>query len=58
MREEGETDTLIQYDPQTESMKELLKLSDYLYVNKIFNGYLYYSDLNNQLRWIQIELPA
>lgn len=58
MREEGEMDTLIQYDPQTESMKELLKLSDYLYVNKIFNGYLYYSDLNNQLRWIQIELPA
>lgn len=60
MREEGETDTgtLIQYDPQTENMKELLKLSDYLYVYKIFNGYLYYSDLNDQLQRVKIELQA
>lgn len=58
MREEGETDTLIQYDPQTESMTEMLTLSNYKYVYKIFNGYLYYSDLNDQLRRIQIELPA
>ena len=58
MREEGETDVLIQYDPDTESMTEMLTLSGYKFVYKIIDGYLYYSDLNDQLRWIQIELQA
>jgi hypothetical protein len=57
MREEGETDTLIQYDPQTESMTEMLTLSQYKYVYKVIDGYLYFSDLHGKIQKKKIELP-
>lgn len=49
-------DMLIQYDPKTESRKEILTLSNYEYVNKIIDGYLYYSDLNGNIQRVEIYL--
>ncbi len=60
MREGGktDTDTLIQYDPDTESMTEMLTLSHYKYVHKIIDGYVYFSDLSDRLQREKIELRA
>ena len=56
MREEGEKGMLIQYDPDTESMTEMLTLSRCKYVHKIIDGYLYFSDLNDRIQRVKIEL--
>lgn len=50
MKKPGESDILVQYDPETGNMMETLTLCNYKYVSKTIDGYLYYSDLDGKIQ--------
>ena len=51
---EASDDVLVQYDLNTECMTELFTLHDDKFVNKIIDGFLYYTDTEGKLRKAQV----